>query len=145
MKNIFFILIIFSLNAYAQKNILYVVIESKNNSLFKFEKNNSFSSIKILKNEYRRTGFINQKKSKKYDNDIIIVKTQPVRKRYYEFQSYKKPKTVSSISDLKTYSIKDISKNIEIFKESWGNHKYSIVFIEKVNCNYKLWEMKPIY
>ncbi|MFL0063646.1 hypothetical protein, partial [Tenacibaculum maritimum] len=86
-----------------------------------------------------------QKKSKKYDNDIIIVKTQPVRKRYYEFQSYKKPKTVSSISDLKTYSIKDISKNIEIFKESWGNHKYSIVFIEKVNCNYKLWEMKRIY
>jgi len=147
MNKIFFILIIFSLNTFAQKNIFYVMIDSKSNSLFKFnkDKNNSFSSIKILKDKYKKTGFINRNNSKKSDNDIIVVKKQPIRKKYYEFQSYKKPKTVNSINTLKIYNIKDISKNKEVIKKIWGNYKYSIVFIEKENCSYKLWEMKPIY
>lgn len=147
MRNIFFLLILSSLNIYTQKNNLYVMIDNEFNSLYKFEidENNSLSSIKILKDEYKKTDFIVKKSSKKSDNDVIVVKKQPVRKIYYEFQSYEKPKVINNISTLKIYNIQDVSKNIKKIREIWTNYKYSIVFIKKENCNYKLWKMKPIY
>jgi hypothetical protein len=75
----------------------------------------------------------------------VIVKTQPINSNFYEFKSYKKPQKVNNIDSLKLHSIKDVSKNIKVFKEIWGNYKYSLVFIENKNCNYILWRMKPVY
>ncbi len=147
MKKIFFLLILFSLNIYAQKNSFYVMIDNEFNSLFKFEKdkNNSFTSIKVLKDKYKKTGFIVENNSKKSDNDVIVVKAQPIIPRYYEFESYEKPKVINNISTFKVYNIEDISKNIKAFRKIWDNYRYSVVFIEKDKYNYNLWKMTPIY
>ena len=146
-----FILIMYNFNTIAQENTLYVMIDSKYKSLYKFKKEINqdkdyyFSSIKILKDSSKNDGFINKDISQKNDDDIVIVKTQPINSNFYEFESYKKPQKVNNIDSLKLHSIRDLSKNIEVFKEIWGNYKYSLVFIENKNCNYILWRMKPVY
>jgi superfamily I DNA/RNA helicase len=146
-----FILIIYNFNTIAQENTLYVMIDSKYKSFYKFKKEINqdkdyyFSSIKILKDSSKNEGFINKDISQKNDDDIVIVKTQPISSNFYEFESYKKPQKVNNIDSLKLHSIRDLSKNIEVFKEIWGNYKYSLVFIENKNCNYILWRMKPVY
>ena len=146
-----FILIIYNFNTIAQENALYVMIDSRYKSLYKFKKEVNqdkdyyFSSIKVLKDKSKNDGFTNKGVSQKNDDDIVIVKTQPVNTNFYEFESYKKPQKVGSIDSLKIYSIKDVSENIKEFKEIWGDYKYSVVFIENKNCDYILWQMNPIY
>ena len=92
-----FILIIYNFNTIAQENALYVMIDSRYKSLYKFKKEVNqdkdyyFSSIKVLKDKSKNDGFTNKDVSQKNDDDIVIVKTQPVNTNFYEFESYKKP------------------------------------------------------
>ena len=86
-----FILIIYNFNTIAQENTLYVMIDSKYKSLYKFKKEINqnkdyyFSSIKILKDSSKNDGFINKDISQKNDNDIVIVKTQPINSNFYYY------------------------------------------------------------
>jgi len=148
MKKYILILLFFSINYNLNSQIknIYVIIDDKYEDFFKFkkEKSSNFSSIKILKYIKRHEGF-NKKEYSKKDDDIIIVSKQPIEVNYYEFQSYKKPKISKSINDLKTYNIEEVSRNIKPIQKIWTNSDYSIVFIEKQGCNYKLWKMKSIH
>lgn len=127
------------------------MIDSEYKSLYRFksdvnqDNNFYFSSIKILKYEYKKNGFVNKNNSKKSDDEIVIVKKQPIETNYYEFESYERPEILTNIDMLKINSIKDISKNTGVAREIWGNYKYSVIFIENKNCNYILWKMKPLY
>ncbi|WP_435260679.1 hypothetical protein [Tenacibaculum sp. nBUS_03] len=146
-----FIIVICNFNTIAQENVLYVMIDSKYQSLYKFKKEINqdkdyyFSSIKVLKDRSKNDGFINKNVSQKNDDDIVIIKNQPINRIFYEFESYKKPQKINKIDSLKLYSLKDVSKNIEAFKKIWGDYKSSVVFIENKKCNYILWQMKPVY
>lgn len=143
--------IFLSIKAYTQKKELYVFIDYKYQSLFKFNsevnknKDYYFSSIKILKDKNKDSGFIKKNISKEKEKDIIVVSKLPVETNYYEFQSYEKPEEALNIDTLKVYSIKDISKQTNDVKEIWGDYRYSVIFIEKINCKYRLWKMKPLY
>ncbi len=148
MKKYILILLFLSINynLNAQIKSIYVIIDDKYENLFKFkkEKKSYFSSIKILKYDKRHKGF-NKKGNSQKDDDSIIVSKQPIEANYYEFQSYKKPKIAKIINHLKTYSIEEVSRNIKSIQKIWTNSDYSIVFIEKQDCNYKLWKMKSIH
>ncbi len=134
----------------AQNKNLYVIVDYQYQQLFKFDKKTNkknevyFSSIKILEYNKKNKGFSKDKINPNV-NDILVVSKQPTETNYYEFQSYKKPKKIKNIDNLKVFTIEDVSKNIELIQQIWTDPNYSIVFIEKVNCDYKLWEMKPIY
>jgi hypothetical protein len=147
MKN-FLILLFILINyiANAQSKNIYVIIDNKYQKLFKFKKENNsyFSSIRILKYDKKNEGF-NKKENSHKDDDIIVISKQPIETNYYEFQSYKKPKDTKNINNLTTYNIEEISRNIKPIQKIWRNSDYSIVFIEKKECNYILWQMKPIY
>lgn len=151
MKKLIYLLILAlsSFSTVAQENVLYVIIDSKYQSIYRFKteinQSSYYSSIKILKEKYIQDGFNDKSSSKRSNDDIVIVKAQPMNKNYYEFQSYRKPKIVSNIDIYKKYNIKDVSGNIGAFKRIWGNYKYSIIFIEKKKCKYLLWRMKPVY
>ena len=148
MKKCILILLFISINynLNAQIKNIYVIIDNKHESFFKFkkEKNSCFSSIKILKYDKRLKGF-NKKENSQEDNDIIIVSKQQIETNYYEFQSSKKPKTAKNIKHLKTYSIEEISRNVKSIQKIWTDSDYSIIFIEETGCNYKLWKMKSIH
>jgi len=102
MKIFFPLLILFNIWMYSQDNVLYVMIDKKYDSIFKFNKENNYSSIKILKNKYIKIGFANKSKSNVLNQDIVVVKNQPVEKRYYEFGAYEMPKIVNNVKKLKT-------------------------------------------
>lgn len=129
---------------------LFVYIDStKDSELYVFEKkvNNKFSSIKILKFDRKnKSGFTQEKRKHKDGNSIVVVNSQPISKNYYEFRSYKKPKEINSIDSLNFFYIKDLSKNIDAVSYIWKDSKYSIHFVEKINCKtYKVWEMSPVF
>jgi hypothetical protein len=145
-KNILILLFLsINYNVNAQSKNIYVIIDNKYEEFFKFKKENDpyFSSIKVLKYDKRDKGF-NKKENSQKKNDIIVVLKQPIENNYYEFQSYDKPKEEKNINLLKIYSIEEISRNIEPIHKIWTDSDYSIVFIEKIGCNYNLWKMKPI-
>ncbi|MFK8303125.1 hypothetical protein ACI75Y_09455 [Capnocytophaga stomatis] len=73
------------------------------------------------------------------------IVNQPITKNYYEFESYENPIRVESIDNLRVYTIDDLRKNCYPISLIWSDTSYSIVFIEKIQTEYYLWEMTPIY
>ena len=62
-------------------------------------------------------------------------------KKSYKFHSIKKPIKKSSIDEVSTFSVIDVSKGNEIV---WKKYPYEMIFIEKVGCDkYLFWYMKP--
>lgn len=149
-KYIILPLLFFNFILAAQNKNLYVIIDYKQKQLFEFNKEINkksetyFSVIKIVKYNKKNKGF-SKKETTNNVNDILVATKQPTETNYYEFQSYKKSKKIKNINHLKVYTIEDISKNIKSIQEIWTDPSYSILFIEKTNCDYELWEMKPIY
>lgn len=136
----FFIII----NSYAQNNTYYVIIDSKLDSIYTFEKLKGCSRIKIFKNAKSKVRYKTKRSKPHEPHDIVILEDQNSN-NYYEFMSCRDPKIVYNINYLKKYKLTDIYDNSSSFKYFWNNYTNTIVFIEKLKNKYKFWEMSTGY
>lgn len=141
-KEILFLLMGFSL--YSQcipKDTIYVIINNaKNKNLFIFEKdkNNQYASIKVFDNNKNQ---ITKKNKQKKKSNIIKIYPKPSIYNYTDYYSIHAPKHITSIKNLKRFTIEDLSKN-----QNKTINNQTIIFIEKLSdYSYNLWTMKLSY
>ena len=116
----------------------YVLLDSENyESLFQFEKSESYAKLKILDFESKEKGF---EKPKDVDENRFIVVHPIPNEYYYEFNSDGKPYILKSIKNIEVHSIEEISKH-----KLWNKiSPHSIYFMEKVKGEYFCWKMNPV-
>lgn len=142
------VLLLTGINSYAKKNVFVLLDDT---SLYQFttkcnaDSDRYLANLKVLMDEFKKEGFKKKNKPSKSGNEIVIVDDAPGETEYYEFRSHKKPNKTSIIDTLKTYKIKDVSKNTAAINAVWENRSYSIIFIEKKNNEYILWNMDPVH
>lgn len=138
---VFFISLFFHFFVQAQNDkTFYVLVNQTEKQHFEFNKKYSEKDktyvvkVKIFhKDEIAKNNVKNK------------IVNQPITKNYYEFESYENPIRVESIDNLRVYTIDDLRKNCYPISLIWSDTSYSIVFIEKIQTEYYLWEMTPIY
>lgn len=143
-KEILLLLMFLNFSLYSQnssKDTIYVIIDNaKNKNLFIFEKdkNNQYAHIKVFDNN--KDQIIKKNKQKKKSN-IIKIYPKPSIYFYTDYYSIDAPKHKTTIKNLKTFTIEDLSKGQnKIIKNQ------IIIFIEKLsNHSYNLWTMKLSY
>lgn len=142
-KEILFLLVLLSFRAYSQnssKDTIYIIIDNnKNKNLFIFEKenNNQNASIRVFDNNNQ----IIKKSKQKKKNNIVKIYPKIPNYNYIDYYSILSPKHITSIKNLKIFTIEDLSKNQDKITNS-----QVIIFIEKLSDNsYNLWSMNVSY
>ena len=119
---------------------IFILIDPQFKELYSFSKetNGSPIAIKILHYDKRELGFETQTKELK-DNEIVIV--PEAGSNYIEFLPRPNPKETSSIKDLKTFTIEDVSKGDKNVWGVWQKTSGYFYFIEELESgNYLIWK-----
>lgn len=138
MKNFFFSIIILTSSFVSSQsnNTVYVILNDS--KLFRFIKKDSSAKLKIPLYKYKDI-WLEENKTIKNDNEVVVVNSQPNIQKYFEYYSLEKPLKLTDVSSLDFFKIEDVSKEKDgVFKEI----PYVILFVETVNCHeYQVWKM----